>query len=309
MDVLGLDEGYWSGVGQMWLGYGDAAKGMAVGVYTLVRHPIKSGKGIGIAIAHPINTYNVVKHEVSDKSKTTRGMGSVVFDIVTLPAGMGSAGKVAKVATVGKLVGEASEVAKLAELAKLAEVAKIAELEKIALAEKIAAEAAELERLADLAKAEHAAKMEAIAAEAARATEAEASRIAEAAKVVAEEAKPVTIVAEEAVKMKPKEIGAIGEASLKKLGGESQVYFKVDGMGGRFIDQLVNGIAHESKVGFLKYSKKALLQIQKDAELIRLKEIKGAVWHFYQSPVTGKTGASNKILEALTENGIQIFYH
>jgi len=42
--------------------------------------------------------------------------------------------------------------------------------------------------------------------------------------------------------------GKVGETALKQLGGESQVYFKTS-LGGRYVDQLVDKVAHESKVG------------------------------------------------------------
>ena len=102
--------------------------------------------------------------------------------------------------------------------------------------------------------------------------------------------------------------GEIGENALKNLGGKSQQYFKT-GKGGRYIDQLVNGIGHESKVGYTSLTKSIKTQIAKDAELVKTKQIKGAVWHFFKSPATGKVGASQPLLDELTNNGIKYIIH
>jgi hypothetical protein len=102
--------------------------------------------------------------------------------------------------------------------------------------------------------------------------------------------------------------GKIGEQALKKLGGKSQQSFRTS-KGLRYVDQLVDGVAHESKVGYTTLNKKIQTQIQKDAELIRNKEIKGAVWHFFVSPKTGAGGPSAPLLEALRGNGIGVVIH
>jgi hypothetical protein len=102
--------------------------------------------------------------------------------------------------------------------------------------------------------------------------------------------------------------GKIGEQALKKLGGKSQQSFRTS-KGWRYVDQLVDGVAHESKVGYTTLNKKIQTQIQKDAELIRNKEIKGAVWHFFVSPKTGAGGPSAPLLEALRGNGIGVVIH
>ena len=99
--------------------------------------------------------------------------------------------------------------------------------------------------------------------------------------------------------------GKIGEDALKKLGGESQVYFKTN-QGGRYVDQLVNGIAHESKVGYTTLTKSIQRQIAKDVELMATGDIKGSVWHFFKSPATGLGGPSDPLAKALTKAGIQI---
>lgn len=74
--------------------------------------------------------------------------------------------------------------------------------------------------------------------------------------------------------------GKIGEQALKSLGGESQVYFSTS-QGARYVDQLVNGVAHESKVGYASLTKTIRKQIEKDIELLQTKQIDGATWHFF----------------------------
>jgi RHS repeat-associated protein len=102
--------------------------------------------------------------------------------------------------------------------------------------------------------------------------------------------------------------GRIGEEALKELGGESQVYFETSD-GARYIDQLVDGIAHESKVGYTPLRESIARQIAKDAELIATKQIQGSVWHFFESPVTGLGGPSQPLVNALEQNGIQWIIH
>ena len=103
--------------------------------------------------------------------------------------------------------------------------------------------------------------------------------------------------------------GKIGEDFLKTLGGVSQKYFETTvGKGGRFVDQLVNGVAYESKVGYTTLTKDIQMQIAKDAELLANKAQTGVdkvVWTFFESPVTGKAGASKPLWKALKKAGIE----
>jgi RHS repeat-associated protein len=103
--------------------------------------------------------------------------------------------------------------------------------------------------------------------------------------------------------------GEIGENYLKQLGGISQKYFKTEvDDGGRFVDQFVNGIAYESKVGYTSLTKDIRMQIAKDADLLARKDETGVqkvVWTFFESPVTGKAGASKPLQEALKNAGIE----
>lgn len=66
-------------------------------------------------------------------------------------------------------------------------------------------------------------------------------------------------------------------------------------MGGRFVDQLADGVAHESKVGYTSLRKRVKTQILKDAELVSRGKVDDAVWHFYRSNATGKIGPSEPL--------------
>lgn len=99
------------------------------------------------------------------------------------------------------------------------------------------------------------------------------------------------------------------EELARLVGGDSQQY-KMTSLGRRFIDQLSpDNIAHESKVGYTTLTQRVKTQILKDAELIKTEEINGAHWHFFTSGVTGKGGASQQLLDFLTENGIKYTIH
>ena len=102
--------------------------------------------------------------------------------------------------------------------------------------------------------------------------------------------------------------GKIGEAFLRQLGGLSQQGFKTS-LGWRYIDQLVSGIAHESKVGAAFLTKVIEKQILKDMELLATGRIQGSVWHFFVSPVTGLGGPSQALISALNAAGITFVIH
>lgn len=102
--------------------------------------------------------------------------------------------------------------------------------------------------------------------------------------------------------------GKLGETVLKALGGESQVFFRTS-QGGRYIDQFVNGVAHESKVGYKALTSDIRRQIAKDVELMTTKQIQGSTWHFFQSPVTGVGGPSQPLMKALQDSGINVIVH
>ncbi len=107
--------------------------------------------------------------------------------------------------------------------------------------------------------------------------------------------------------------GITGEEALKiTYGGDSQVYFEAyyyGVKGGRYIDQLANDIAHESKVGYTCLSNRIRIQILKDAYLLEKEEFKKVIWHFYKSDITGRGGATQSLLDFLEENGIEYIIH
>ena len=90
--------------------------------------------------------------------------------------------------------------------------------------------------------------------------------------------------------------------------GKSQVRFETS-QWARIVDQLVNGAAHESKVGYTTLTKSIRKQIAKDIELMSKEEIKSSIWHFYKSPVIGKGGASQPLLNELQNKGIKVVNH
>ncbi|MFS2175353.1 hemagglutinin repeat-containing protein [Rhizobium pisi] len=102
--------------------------------------------------------------------------------------------------------------------------------------------------------------------------------------------------------------GKVGELYLKSLGGQPQVYFSTS-QGGRFVDQLVNGVANESKVGYTTLTKGIQIQIAKDVELKATNAVKDVTWHFFTSPVTGMGGPSQQLLNSLQQNGINVVIH
>jgi hypothetical protein len=99
--------------------------------------------------------------------------------------------------------------------------------------------------------------------------------------------------------------GKVGEDALKQLGGEPQAFFNTI-TGGRYVDQLVNRVAHESKVGYTSLTANIRRQIAKDAELIDTGRIDSATWHFFTSPVTGKGGPSEPLSNALQKPGFNV---
>jgi hypothetical protein len=102
--------------------------------------------------------------------------------------------------------------------------------------------------------------------------------------------------------------GKVGEDALKLLGARSQAYFPTS-MGGRRVDQLVLGVAHEAKVGYVSLGKDVAKQIAKDVELVQTNAVAEVIWHFFRSPVTGRIGGSAPLYEQLRKAGIGIVVH
>jgi RHS repeat-associated protein len=96
-------------------------------------------------------------------------------------------------------------------------------------------------------------------------------------------------------------LGKWGEARLAQVLGGAGFKPKLPFMtseGPRYIDRLVNGIAHEAKAGLnVNLTRDIERQILKDVELIQSGQIRGAHWHFFQ-------GAQRSVLEFLEKLGI-----
>ncbi|HWB71263.1 MAG TPA: hypothetical protein VG452_03530 [Egibacteraceae bacterium] len=72
---------------------------------------------------------------------------------------------------------------------------------------------------------------------------------------------------------------------------------------------LVDGVAHESKVGYVRFSRRIQRQIEKDAALLNAERIDGARWHFFASPRSNSLGADPRVLDLLEANGIGYTIH
>jgi hypothetical protein len=85
-----------------------------------------------------------------------------------------------------------------------------------------------------------------------------------------------------------------------------QVYYTF-----KAIDVFSEGVAHESKVGYVPLTDFVKKQILKDAELMNDAEsgVEAVKWHFYRSAITGKIGPSQPLLDFLTEHGIEYVIH
>jgi filamentous hemagglutinin len=105
----------------------------------------------------------------------------------------------------------------------------------------------------------------------------------------------------------PRVIGRIGERILQLAGG-TPIGLKTS-RGWRFIDSLLNGVAQESKVGFVEKTKRIEMQIAKDLELLESGQIRAIEWHFFPSPITGLIGPSQALEQYLTSVGIRIVLH
>jgi RHS repeat-associated protein len=97
-------------------------------------------------------------------------------------------------------------------------------------------------------------------------------------------------------------LGKWGETRLAQVlgnAGEKPAKAMATSLGNRFVDRIVNKIAHEAKAGLnVGLTSTIRKQILKDAELISTGQIKGAQWHFFR-------GAQQEVLDFLTLNGIK----
>lgn len=112
--------------------------------------------------------------------------------------------------------------------------------------------------------------------------------------------------------------GRDGEKWLESLYGATtrgvdlQVWRSTKGFigRGRYFDVFVGRVAHESKVGFVKWSKSIENQILKDAHLAATDDtIAGIHWHFFASSASNTMGADKRVLDLLDQKGIPYTMH
>lgn len=103
------------------------------------------------------------------------------------------------------------------------------------------------------------------------------------------------------------------ETSLMKKGAKevsTQVSMKttdcvvVCNLSHRKFDVFADGVAHESKVGYVSLQPSIRKQIESDAFLIESGEITKAHWHFYPSGKSHKMGPNRDVIDLLDEKGI-----
>lgn len=115
-----------------------------------------------------------------------------------------------------------------------------------------------------------------------------------------------------------KATGKAGEAALEAThqattkGLDKQVWRSTKGFigRGRYFDVLAGGVAHESKVGFVKWSKSIENQIRKDGYLATPGgNPSSAHWHFFASSASNTLGADKRVLDLLDQLGIPYTVH
>lgn len=77
----------------------------------------------------------------------------------------------------------------------------------------------------------------------------------------------------------------------------------------RIVDVLVDGVAHESKVGAVRLSAFTERQIKKDAWLVSSGAIKAAHWHFFASSASSTVLPDKAVLDLLDKSGIAYTIH
>jgi RHS repeat-associated protein len=105
IDPSGLEaQGYWAGVGEVFVGYGDAVVGTVQGGWFVIRHPIQTVQGVGTAIAHPIRTGQAIYNDAWEKSGSLRGQGELVGDVLIAVATSGAMKAVKESSTVANII-------------------------------------------------------------------------------------------------------------------------------------------------------------------------------------------------------------
>jgi RHS repeat-associated protein len=88
-DPFGL--GYWSDVGQVWSGYGQAVGGTVTGIYNAATSPINTAVGIYNAVSSPAQTYNAISTSVVNTwNSGLQGQGQIVGNVLIAAATAGS---------------------------------------------------------------------------------------------------------------------------------------------------------------------------------------------------------------------------
>lgn len=103
--------------------------------------------------------------------------------------------------------------------------------------------------------------------------------------------------------------GQVGERFLADTYGSEQPVSRLTSSGRRFIDNLSNGVAQESKVGRAGLTSRIVSQINKDRELLDTpgNGIDSVEWHFFPSS-TG-VGPTAQLEEVLLAQGIDVVVH
>ena len=114
VDPEGLVEnsvaGYFKEMGNVFLGYKDAAVSTVTGVATVVAHPINTAKGIGNAVVHPVDTVKAIANDYGNKLQTARGQGSIVGEILIDVATGGTVKAISKSGKIGRSEEHTSEL-------------------------------------------------------------------------------------------------------------------------------------------------------------------------------------------------------
>jgi RHS repeat-associated protein len=89
MDPFGL--GYWSDVGSVWVGYGQAAVGTVTGLYNVAAHPINTAVGLYNVATSPVQAYNAISTSVVNTwNSGPQGQGQIVGNLLIAGATAGS---------------------------------------------------------------------------------------------------------------------------------------------------------------------------------------------------------------------------
>lgn len=71
----------------------------------------------------------------------------------------------------------------------------------------------------------------------------------------------------------------------------------------------IGNLIHETKTGYVRYNKRILAQIEKDALLVKSGRADGARWHFLASGRSDTIGVDPRVLDALDKYEIKYTIH